>query len=192
MLRAKAAGRLPRAEFALVVSNKANAGGIGIAKAHGVPVAVIENRAFKGDRAGHDRAVIGALGDAGCEAVVLAGYMRVIGPEFVAAYRHRIVNIHPALLPSFPGLHGQAQAIEYGVRITGCTVHFVDEGMDSGPIILQRAVAVEQDDTEETLGARLLVEEHRAIVEGVALLTEERLAVEGRRVRIMTASRSEV
>jgi phosphoribosylglycinamide formyltransferase-1 len=116
--------------------------------------------------------------------VILAGFMRIVRSPLIAAFPNRIMNIHPALLPSFPGLHGQKQALDYGVRVSGCTVHFVDEGMDTGPIIIQAAVPVSPDDTEETLGARVLIEEHRIYPEAIRLYAEGRLSVEGRTVRI--------
>lgn len=116
--------------------------------------------------------------------VILAGFMRIVRRPLIAAFPNRIMNIHPALLPSFPGLHGQKQAVDYGVRISGCTVHFVDEGMDTGPIILQAAVPVSPDDTEETLGARILIEEHRIYPEAIRLFAEGRLSVEGRTIKI--------
>jgi phosphoribosylglycinamide formyltransferase-1 len=116
--------------------------------------------------------------------VILAGFMRIVRRPLIAAFPNRIMNIHPALLPSFPGLHAQKQAVEYGVRVSGCTVHFVDEGMDTGPVIIQAAVPVSPDDTEETLGARILIEEHRIYPEAIRLYAEGRLSVEGRTVKI--------
>jgi len=127
------------------------------------------------------------LRERGVELVCLAGYMRIITREFIEAFPNRIMNIHPALLPSFPGVDAQRQAWEYGVKISGCTVHFVEEGMDTGPIILQAAVPVEEDDTPETLAQRILVHEHRIYPRAIQLYAEGRLRVEGRRVRILTA-----
>jgi phosphoribosylglycinamide formyltransferase-1 len=122
--------------------------------------------------------------EAGADFIVLAGFMRVVTPLLIDAFPNRIVNIHPSLLPSFPGLHAQEQALQYGVRFSGCTTHFVNAGVDSGPVILQRAVEVKPGDTEETLSARILVEEHRLIVETVNLLADDKLVVDGRRVII--------
>jgi phosphoribosylglycinamide formyltransferase-1 len=136
------------------------------------------------DRVSFDEAVAAALDEHGVELVCLAGYMRVLSPEFVRRYRMRVLNVHPALLPAFPGLHAQRQALERGVRVAGATVHFVDEGVDTGPIVLQAAVPVRDGDTEETLSARILVEEHRLYPEAVRLFAEGRLEVTGRRVRV--------
>ncbi|MCL6639745.1 MAG: phosphoribosylglycinamide formyltransferase, partial [Candidatus Rokubacteria bacterium] len=146
--------------------------------------AVFLNPKDYGDRPAYDAALSERLQAAGVELVCLAGFMRILGPAFVRAWRGRVMNIHPALLPAFPGLHAQRQALDYGVKITGATVHFVDEGVDTGPIILQAAVPVEPDDTEETLSARILAEEHRIYPEAVRLYAEGRLALEGRRVRV--------
>lgn len=185
LLDAKASGKLPLADFALVASNRPEALGLAIAERHGIPTAVIPNAEFKGRRAEHDAAMDAALRDAGCQAVVLAGYMRILTEDFVAGWAGRMINIHPSLLPSFPGLDAQRQAVEAGVRVSGCTVHFVDAGVDSGPIILQRAVPVRQDDDEASLSARILEQEHAAIVEAVELLSSGRLRIEGRRVIVL-------
>jgi len=136
------------------------------------------------DRVAFDRAVIDLLEKHGVELVCLAGYMRLLSPAFVAAFAGRILNVHPALLPAFPGLRAQRQALAHGVKVTGATVHLVDEGTDSGPIVLQAAVPVLEGDTEDTLAARILVEEHRLFPDAIRLYAEGRLAVEGRRVRI--------
>ena len=133
--------------------------------------------------------ITAALEDAGAELVVLAGFMRILSPVFVGHWHHKIVNIHPALLPSFPGLDGQGQALNYGVKIAGCTVHFVDEGTDSGPIILQKAVPVLDDDTHDTLADRILEQEHKALPEAVRLWSEGRLQIEGRHVKVLPAER---
>ena len=140
------------------------------------------------DREDYDRKVVEILKERKIDLVCLAGFMRLLSPVFVQAFPNRIMNIHPALLPSFPGLHAQKQAVEYGVKLTGCTVHFVDEGLDSGPIILQKTVEVKPDDTEETLSDRLLPMEHAAYIEAVRLFFENRLHVEGRKVRIDKAT----
>lgn len=184
LLEARRRGQLQKAEFAVVLSNDPSARGLHVAAEHGVPTGVVDHRAFRGDRAGHDAAVRRELEAHGVEAVVLAGYMRVVGAPLLERWPNLIVNIHPALLPAFPGLHAQRQALDYGVRVTGCTVHFVDAGTDTGPIILQKVVSIESADTEESLAARILVEEHRAIVEAVTLLTEGRISLVGRKVVI--------
>jgi phosphoribosylglycinamide formyltransferase 1 len=184
LLEARRRGELPEADFALVLSNDPSARGLDVAAGHGVPTAVVDHRDFPRNRAGHDAAVRRELEARGVEAIVLAGYMRIVGTPLLERWPGAILNVHPALLPSFPGLHAQQQALDYGVRITGCTVHFVDAGTDTGPIVLQKTVAIESADTEESLAARILVEEHKAIVEAVALLTERRLRLEGRKVLI--------
>jgi phosphoribosylglycinamide formyltransferase-1 len=145
----------------------------------------LDPRAFP-DRAAFDEAVAGVLDEWGVELVCLAGYMRLLSPEFVHRYRGRILNVHPALLPMFPGLHAQRQALEHGVKVSGATVHFVDEGVDTGPIVLQSAVPVLEGETEASLTARILVEEHRLYPEAIRLYAEGRLEVVGRRVSIRT------
>src|SRR5215467_5516764 len=174
------AGRIPGAEIALVVSNREGAPGLERARARGLPAQVIASKGL--EREAFDRLVAAALSAAGVELVCLAGYMRLLSPYFVAAFPERILNIHPSLLPSFPGLESQRQAIEYGVRYAGCTVHFVDENLDAGPIVLQAVVAVEDEDTEETLSARILKEEHRIYSEAVRLVLEGNYRIAGRRV----------
>ena len=173
-------GAIP-AEIVMVVSNVDGAGGLAHAQRLGLPHRAIEN--VRGEpRREHEAKVLAALDEARVDWICLAGYMRLLSADFVARYERRILNIHPSLLPSFPGLHPQRQALEAGVRISGCTVHLVDAGLDSGPIVLQRAVAVEDGDDEETLAARILVEEHRAYPEALRKLLTERFRVEGRRV----------
>jgi len=149
----------------------------------GLPAVHIDPRSHP-DRAAFDAAVTAVLAGHGVELVCLAGYMRLLSGEFVAAWRSRILNVHPALLPAFPGLHAQRQALDHGAKVSGATIHLVDEGVDTGPIVLQAAVPVREDDTEATLAARILVEEHRLYPEAVRLYAEGRLAIEGRRVRI--------
>ncbi|HJX72588.1 MAG TPA: phosphoribosylglycinamide formyltransferase, partial [Candidatus Deferrimicrobiaceae bacterium] len=144
----------------IVISNKADAYGLVRAKKHGIPTEVVDHRAFSG-REEFDAKLVEILRGCGAELVCLAGFMRVLTPVFVRAFPNRILNIHPALLPSFPGTHGPRQALSYGVRFSGCTVHFLDEGVDTGPVIVQAVVPVYDDDTEETLAARILVQEHR-------------------------------
>lgn len=162
------AGELDAAIVA-VISNRGDAGGIARAREWGLPAHVIDNRDYP-NRAAHEAEVLRVLEGARPDYVVLAGYMRLLSPSFIARYSGRILNIHPSLLPAFPGVDAQAQALAHGVKITGCTVHFVDEGLDSGPIILQRTVAVRDDDTEETLSARILEQEHVAYVEALSKL----------------------
>ena len=188
ILAAAKAGRMPGVRPAIVVSNKPDAAGLKTAaEKYGVKTRVVLPEGARGWD--YDRKVVQALEEAGVTPdgglVCLAGFMRIIGPEFVRHYRMRILNIHPALLPSFPGLHAQKQAVEYGVKVSGCTVHFVDEGVDSGPVILQRTVPVMEGDSEETLSARILEQEHQAYPEAVRLFSEGRLKVEGRRVRVL-------
>jgi len=149
-----AAGRIPGAEIAVVISNREGAPGIARAAERGIPAKVIPSKGL--EREAYDRQVAAVLGEYNVDLVCLAGYMRLLSPFFVAAYRGRILNIHPSLLPAFPGLETQRQALEYGVRFSGCTVHFVDENLDAGPVILQAAVPVLDDDTPETLAARIL------------------------------------
>jgi len=174
------AGRVP-AEVAVVVSNKASAAGLEWTQERGLDTAVLPHRDFP-DREAHDRAVIARLHGAGVDWVCLAGYMRLLSAVFVDAFPNRILNIHPALLPAFPGLHAQDQAWEWGVRISGCTVHLVDGELDHGPIVLQRPVAVAEHDTADTLSARILREEHIAYSDALRELLTRRWHIEGRRV----------
>jgi phosphoribosylglycinamide formyltransferase 1 len=175
-----AAGRLD-CELRVVISNRAEAAGLARASAAGIPTRVIDHRAYAA-RADFDRAVIDALRDAGVELVLLAGFDRLVGAAFVDAFPSRIMNIHPALLPAFKGLHAQADALDYGVKIAGATVHFVDRETDHGPIIVQGAVAVRPDDTAATLRERILAVEHEIYPTAIQLYAEGRLSVEGRRV----------
>jgi phosphoribosylglycinamide formyltransferase 1 len=177
-------GDLP-AEIVLVASDRPDAPGLARARELGLATAVVAPQAAPGKaeaREAHDARLAEALRGAGAEWVCLAGYMRLLSPGFVADYRHRIVNIHPSLLPAFPGLHAQRQALDYGVRVSGCTVHLVDEGLDSGPIVVQRAVPVADGDDEDALAARILEQEHRAYPEALRRLLTEPWRVEGRRV----------
>jgi phosphoribosylglycinamide formyltransferase 1 len=173
-------GTIP-ARIACVISNRADAFGLQRAEKHGIPAIHMDHRAFSG-RETYDAALVEALNDYEVNLVVLAGFMRIITPVFLDAFPNAVMNIHPALLPSFPGIHAQRQALDYGVKFTGCTTHFVDAGTDTGPIILQAVVPVLPDDTEESLSARIQVEEHRLFPESVRLFAEGRLSVEGRRV----------
>ncbi|HEX9664099.1 MAG TPA: phosphoribosylglycinamide formyltransferase [Candidatus Binatia bacterium] len=174
------------AAIKLVLSNKADAYGLVRAKNHGIATEILDHRNYP-SRESYDRAVIDTLRAHGVELVVLAGFTRLLSPVFVKAYSNRIMNIHPALLPSFPGLHVQKKAVEYGVRFSGCTVHFVNDECDEGPIIIQAVVPVFADDTEEKLAARILKEEHRIYPRAIQLYAEGRLRVDGRRV-IVTGS----
>lgn len=172
------------ARIACVVSNNPGAFALTRASRHNIPVVIHENRGFT-NRREYDAALVKILRDHGVELVILAGYMRILSEVMVTAFPNAIMNIHPALLPAFPGLHAQKQALDYGVRFSGCTVHFVDCGTDTGPIILQSVVPVEQDDTEESLSARIQKEEHRTYPEAVRLFCEGRIRLEGRHVRIL-------
>jgi phosphoribosylglycinamide formyltransferase-1 len=163
------------------VSNVEEAVGLSRARELGLPAVALPHRA-EPSREAHEARVLDQLENAGVEWICLAGYMRLLSPRLVGAYRERLLNIHPSLLPAFPGLDAQRQAFEAGVRVTGCTVHFVDEGLDSGPIVVQRAVPVHDDDDVARLSARILVEEHRAYPEALRRLLVERWSVEGRRV----------
>jgi len=171
------------AKIEVVLSNKADAQGLVRAQDHGIPTAVLDHKQFP-SREAYDQAVVDILRARGVELVVLAGFMRLLSPVFVKAYSNRIMNIHPALLPSFPGLHVQKKALEHGVRFSGCTVHFVNEECDEGPIIIQAVVPVFPDDSEESLAARILNQEHRIYPRAIQLYAEGRLRVEGRRVLV--------
>jgi phosphoribosylglycinamide formyltransferase 1 len=175
-----AAARIPNAEIAIVISNREGAAGIERAKARGIATRVIPSKGL--EREAYDRQVVAVLNERKVDLVCLAGYMRLLSAYFVAAFPNRILNIHPSLLPSFPGLESQRQALEYGVKFAGCTVHFVDENLDAGPIVLQAVVPVGDDDTEEALSVRILQEEHRIYSEAVRIVLEGRYKIEGRRV----------
>lgn len=172
-------GQIPNAEIAAVVSNRLEAPGIAAARDRGLPAAVIESRGRP--RAEHDASVIEFLRSREVELVCLAGYMRLISPAFIEAFPDSILNIHPSLLPAFPGLDAQRQALEYGATVSGCTVHFVDEHLDHGVIILQRTVPVEPGDSEQSLSARILVEEHIAYPEAIARVLSGGYRAAGRR-----------
>ncbi len=175
ILDAIAQGRLD-ARVQLVISNKPGVAALDRAQRAGVPTQVVAHKQFA-DRASFDEALAGALRSAGAEWIVLAGFMRVLGPGFLNAFPMRVINIHPALLPSFPGIDAQAQALAYGVRITGCTVHLVDAGTDTGPVIAQAAVAVQPSDTRDSLAARILVREHELVVQVLSWIAQGRLSV---------------
>ncbi len=172
------------AEIAIVISNNPDAGALSRAKKAGIKTCCINHRDFD-KRAAFDNRVVQQLQESGVELVVLAGFMRIVGPIFLEAFPQQIINIHPALLPAFPGLHVQQQAIDYGARFSGCTVHFVDNGVDTGPIILQAVVPVLEEDRVDDLAARILVEEHKIYPQAIQLFAEGRLQIEGRRVNIL-------
>jgi phosphoribosylglycinamide formyltransferase-1 len=174
------AGRIPDAEISVVISNREDAPGLRRATERRIPARVIPSKGV--EREAYDRLVVAALNEARVDLVCLAGFMRLLSPYFVAAFRGRILNIHPSLLPSFPGLESQRQALDYGVKFTGCTVHFVDENLDAGPIVKQAIVSVEPGDTDEGLAARILSEEHRIYTEAVRLVLSGKFRIEGRRV----------
>lgn len=176
ILTAIADGRLD-ARVRLVISNREDAGGLEKARAAGVPTRVISHRGVP-SREAFDEQVVTALRDAGVSLVVLAGFMRIVTPVLLDAFRDRVINIHPALLPSFPGVDAQAQAIAYGVRVTGCTVHFVDPGVDTGPIIAQAAIDVDPEDDRDRLAKRLLEKEHELLVRALTWLAADRVRIE--------------
>ena len=171
------------AEIVLVISNNPDAGALDRARKAGIPTVCIDHRLYQ-EREAFDQEIVKALQEAAVDTIVLAGFMRIVTDTILNAFPQRVLNIHPALLPAFPGLHVQRKAIEYGARFTGCTVHFVDSGVDTGPIIAQAVVPIHDDDTEESLSARILVEEHRLYPHAIQLLAEGRLKVVGRRVKI--------
>ena len=175
-----AAGRIPGAEIVLVISNREDAPGLARAAARGISAQVIPSKGLQ--RESYDTLVVAELKRAGVELVCLAGFMRLLSPYFVASFPQRILNIHPSLLPSFPGLEAQRQALEYGVKFSGCTVHLVDENLDAGPILAQAIVPVRDDDTDARLSARILAEEHRIYADAVRLILSGRYRIEGRRV----------
>jgi len=177
-----AAGQIPNAEVSIVISNREGAPGIEKARARGIEARVIPSKGL--EREAYDRLVVAALREKKVDLVCLAGYMRLISPYFVGEFRNRILNIHPSLLPAFPGLEAQRQALEHGAKFSGCTVHFVDENLDAGPIILQAVVPIEDRDTPETLAERILREEHRIYAEAVRIVLEGRYRIEGRHVLI--------
>ena len=173
---------------AVVISNKANAKGLKIAKKLGINTEIIESKNFKGSRVQYDKKVIAALTKHGVTPrnglVCLAGFMRIISPQFVKKYKNRMINIHPSLLPAFPGLDSQKQALDHGAKYSGCTVHFVDSRMDTGPIIIQAVVKVMEKDSVESLSKRILKEEHKIYPEAVNLFARKKIRVSGRRIII--------
>jgi len=175
------------AEIAVVISDQADAFSLERARKHNIPAVHISAKGYKGKRDEYDGLLVEELRKRGVELVILAGFMRIITPTLIKAFPYRIMNIHPALLPSFPGLHVQKAAIEHGVRFSGCTVHFGDEGMDTGPIIIQAVVPVLDNDTEDTLSSRILAQEHKIFSRAIQLYAEGRLTIKGRRV-VVTGS----
>ncbi|MCG3779512.1 MAG: Phosphoribosylglycinamide formyltransferase [Nitrosopumilus sp.] len=173
---------------AVVISNNSNAKGLAIAKKLGVNVEVIESKNFKGNRTEYDEKIIEVLKKYGVTPknglVCLAGFMRIISPTLVKKYKNKIINIHPALLPAFPGLNSQKQALDYGTKFSGCTVHFVDAGMDTGPIIMQSVVEIKENDTEISLSKKILKEEHRIYPEAIELFARKKIKVSGRKAHI--------
>ena len=182
LVEAAQAGRIPAA-MVVLISDRERAPALDIARAHGIEALFFDPKQYP-SREAHEKAIVGALEERRVDLVCHAGYMRILTPAYVAHFRGRALNIHPSLLPAFPGLHAQRQALAHGVRVAGATVHFVDEGVDSGPIVLQAAVPVLAGDTEESLAQRILVEEHRIYPEAVRLFAEGRLSIEGRIVQI--------
>ena len=178
-----ASGKLAGTEIAVVISNRAEAPGVEAARERGLNALVIPSKGKPREQ--HDREVVEALRSADAELIVLAGYMRLLSPWFVQQFPNRIINIHPSLLPAFPGLDAQKQAFEYGVKVSGCTVHFVDEQLDHGAIIVQRTVAVQPGDDEHRLADRILEQEHIAYSEAIQILIEGKYEVEGRKIRII-------
>jgi len=181
------------AEIAVVLSNKQDAGGLERARKHGVPQVWLDPKPFAGQpdsREAYDRAVLDVLRKYEVDLVLLAGYMKIVTPVLLTAFENRMMNIHPSLLPSFPGLDVQKKAIDHGCKIAGCTVHFVTEGVDEGPIIIQAAVPILEGDTPDVLAARILVEEHKIYPRAIQLYAEGKLCVEGRRVVVAQAGRS--
>lgn len=177
-------GIIQNCRIAVVFSNNPSAKGLEYAVSAGIEIITIPSK-NRSDRAEYDKEIINALAEYNIDLICLAGYMRIVTSELVEAYENRIINIHPALLPSFSGLYAQKQALDYGVKVSGCTVHFVDSGMDTGPVILQKTVPVYDNDTEDTLSARILEQEHIAYSEAVALYAAGKLQVSGRKVKIL-------
>ena len=173
----------------VVISNMPSARGLRIARGLDVKTEIVESKGFQGSRWEYDQKIIGVLNKYGVmpknSLICLAGFMRILSPEFIKKFKNRILNIHPSILPAFPGLDAQRQAIESGVSHSGCTVHFVDEGVDTGPILVQETVKIKNDDTEETLSKRILAKEHKAYVKAVKLIAEKKINVTGRKVKFL-------
>ena len=173
---------------AVVISNNSNAEGLKIARELGINIEVIESKNFKGSRTEYDKKIMSTLSDYGVTPrnglVCLAGFMRIISPGFVKKYKNKIINIHPALLPAFPGLNSQKQALDYGAKYSGCSVHFVDAGMDTGPVIIQAVVEIKEKDTEKSLSKKILKEEHRIYPEAINLIARKKIKISGRKTHI--------
>ena len=173
----------------IVISNRPDARGLRIAEKLGIKTQVIESKNFRGNRTDYDKKIIKSLTKNGVTEknglICLAGYMRIISPHFIKKYKNRILNIHPAILPAFPGLDAQKQAIQFGAKVSGCTVHVVDEGVDTGPIILQEIVKIANNDTEETLSKKILAKEHKIYPKAVELFAKKKLSIKGRNVKIL-------
>ena len=173
----------------IVISNKSSAAGLKIAQNLGIQTEIVESKGFQGNRWEYDQKIMHILNKyeitTNNSLICLAGFMRILSPEFIKKFKNRILNIHPAILPAFPGLDAQKQAIESGVRYSGCTVHFVDEGVDTGPILVQEIVKIKNDDTEETLSKRILAKEHKAYAKAVKLIAEKKISVIGRKVKFL-------
>ncbi|MCL2760348.1 MAG: phosphoribosylglycinamide formyltransferase [Desulfuromonadales bacterium] len=167
-----------------VISNKVSAFGLERARKHGIEAIHLDHKQFE-NREAYDAKVVEILKERNIDLVILAGFMRIVTPVLLEAFKNRVMNIHPALLPAFPGLDAQKQALEYGAKVAGCTIHFVDAGTDTGPIILQKTVPILENDTEETLSERIHKEEHKSYPEAIQLFAKGRLSVEGRRVRVL-------
>ena len=174
----------------VVISSKSTANGLGIARKLGAKTEIVESKEFQGSRWEYDQKIIRILSKYGITSknslICLAGFMRILSPKFIKKYKNCILNIHPAILPAFPGLDAQKQAIDYGVKYSGCTVHFVDDGIDTGPILVQSMIQIKNDDTEETLAKRILAKEHKAYPEAVRLIAEKKIKIIGRKVRIIS------
>ena len=174
----------------VVISSKSTAKGLGIARKLGTKTEIVESEGFQGSRWEYDQKIIRILSKYGITSknslICLAGFMRILSPKFIKKYKNCILNIHPAILPAFPGLDAQKQAIDYGIKYSGCTVHFVDDGIDTGPILVQSMIQIKNDDTEETLAKRILAKEHKAYPEAVRLIAEKKIKIIGRKVRIIS------
>jgi len=179
-----------KARISVVVSDVGNAYALTRATKHGIKAVFVDPGSFP-SKESYEREVLAVLRKHDIDLVLLAGYMRIIGKSLLSAYKNHILNIHPALLPAFPGLHAQKQAFEHGVKVAGCTVHFVDEMLDGGPIIMQRCVEVKENDTDETLAERILEQEHKIYPEAVKLFVENRLIIDGRKVKILRSQKKE-
>jgi len=185
ILEAEKENKLGKAKVVLILSNKPEAKGLEHARKYRKKIEILESKGYE-KREEYDKILVRILNDYEIDLVVLAGFMRILSPVFIEAFRNRVINIHPSLLPSFPGLHAQKQALDYGVKISGCTVHFVTEEVDGGPIILQHPVEVRDDDTVESLSQRILQYEHQILPKAIQLISEGKVKIEGRKTRIVS------